>query len=86
MPISAASLEAQRLNHAVLSYDFIYLLIAIAATLLFVFETLYRVFDLYSTNNGGKRKKKRKKRDGDLVTIDDLDYIVTLMETFHESL
>lgn len=43
-----------------LSYDFIYLLIAIAATLLFVFETLYRVYNLYTTN--GRSLSRRKKR------------------------
>lgn len=58
--LATSNFEAQRLNRAVLSYDFIYLLIAIAATLLFVFETLYRVYNLYATNGRSLSRKKRQ--------------------------
>ena len=55
-------MEAQRFNRAVLTYDYIYLLIAIAATLLFVFETLYRVFDLFSTTSTSRQIHRKRKR------------------------
>ena len=61
--LATANVEAQRFNRAVLTYDFIYLLIAIAATLLFVFETLYRVFNLFNaTSSSGRKYVHRKKR------------------------
>ena len=60
--MATTSLEAQRINRAVLNYDFIYLMIGFAATLLFLFETLYRVYQLYQTNNGRKRRKRKKRQ------------------------
>jgi len=59
------ALEAQRLEKAVLTYDFIYLMIGGLATLLFIFETLWRVYSLYLTTNGKRsliKRKRRKKR------------------------
>merc|ERR1719225_1145797 len=67
--LPTTAFEAQRLEKAVLTYDFIFLLIGMAATLLFVFETLYRVYTLYETTNGrrsynsSKRRKKRRRRN-----------------------
>lgn len=58
--LATANLEAQRFNRAVLTYDFIYLLIAIAATLLFVFETLYRVFNVFNSSSSGRSRKTRQ--------------------------
>ena len=61
--LTTSSIEAQRVNQAVFNYDFIYLVIAIAATLLFIFETLYRVQQIYtSTTNGRSIKRKRRKK------------------------
>ena len=63
--LPTTAFEAQRLEKAVLTYDFIFLLIGMAATLLFVFETLYRVYALYQTTNGrsvnGSKKRKKRK-------------------------
>lgn len=75
-----AKLEAQRLNRAVLSYDFIYLLIAVAATLLFVFETLYRVYNLYNSTN------KRKKRQVHDPMEEEYQRVMRNLASFHESL
>ena len=81
--LSTSNLEAERLNRAVITYDFIYLLIAIAATMLFVFETLFRVFNLYSTTNGQGRKRRKKRRM--VENQEDLN-ILALIASTHESL
>ena len=60
--LATGNVEAQRFNHAVLTYDYIYLLIAIAATLLFVFETLYRVSDIFSSTSSSRQIHKKRKR------------------------
>jgi hypothetical protein len=70
LAFATSALQAQRLNMAVLNYDFIFLMIGVVATLLFVFETLYRVYQVYVTTNGTGRSitgwstknQKRKKR------------------------
>ena len=64
-PFATSSSEANRLNRAVLSYDVVYMIIAVAATLLFIFETSYRVYNLYTTTNSGRRRRRggRKKRE-----------------------
>ena len=64
-------------------YEGIYLAIGMAATGLFVIETLIRVYRIYEANN--KRRRKRRKRNADFETnetITHLDHIINSIADF----
>ena len=60
-------------------YEGIYLAIGIAATGLFVIETLIRVYRIYDTNNG-KRRKRRKRRATEDDTVNFKSVLVGISE------
>ena len=64
-------------------YENIYLAIGVAATALFVIETLVRVYRIYEDNNK-RRKRKRSARNFLPEEMDDLtkQVIITILENY----